>query len=384
MDINKTIYLDYQSTTPVDPKVLEDMMPYFSEEFGNPHSSDHIMGWNASKAIGLASQQVANMIGSNPDEVIFTSGATESNNLALLGLARKNNSPDRRKIFIGATEHKCVLAAADSLKVRLGYEVALVPVNSDGVVDLHWLKRNVDERTLLVSIMAVNNEIGTIAPIAQVSEICRSQGVVFHCDAAQSPYAMDIDQLTDHVDLASFSAHKMYGPKGIGALYVKSEIQSRVEPLIYGGGQQNNLRSGTIPTALVVGFGSAAKAHSSGWGESYKNNIMQLRQELWNSIQTIFPYARLNGPALVDRHPGNLNVRFCGWEAHDLLLRLQPMLAASTGSACSSGIEQSSHVLRSIGLSDQAASSSIRFSLGRYSKHEEMMRASEVISSLLS
>jgi len=375
----KTIFLDYQSTTPTAPEVLNAMLPYFNKEFGNPHSSDHAVGWRAAREVEVAAANVAKMIGADADEIVFTSGATESNNFALLGLARKNKSAKRKNIYVSATEHKCVLAASRAIKEESDYKVFIIPVNEEGRVDLEWLSKEVDERTLMVSIMAVNNEIGTIAPMEEISKICRSQGAIFHTDAAQAPYAVETRQLAEQTDLISLSGHKMYGPKGIGILFISRELQNQIEPIIYGGGQQNNLRSGTVPVPLAVGFGVAAKILVEGWGPTERLELSRLRDEFWNAIKKVFPKALLNGSPLAERHPGNLNVQFPGFDARDLLLRLQPNVAASTGSACTSGIEEPSHVLRAIGLSEDASNASIRFSLGRYTTNGEIGLAAKLL-----
>jgi len=380
-DINQ-IYLDYQSTTPTDPRVVDVMLPYFNKQFGNPHSNDHAIGWEASKTVDSAATQIADMIGAGDDEIIFTSGATESNNLAILGIARKNKSAKRRKIFVGTTEHKCVLSAARAVASESTFEIVRVPVNREGQVDLAWLRERVDQQTLLVSIMAVNNEIGTIAPTKEISEICQSQGAVFHCDAAQSPFAVETKQIAETADLVSLSGHKMYGPKGVGALYVSRNIQNQIEPIIYGGGQQNNLRSGTVPVPLVVGMGKAAMIHEE-WGPDQRENLAKLRNELWRSIKEVSPSAILNGPPLTHRHPGNLNVQFPGWDARDLLLRLQPNVAASTGAACTSRVEEPSHVLTEIGLTVEEANSSVRFSVGKFTKEHQINSACQFIESII-
>ena len=238
MHNSSTIYADYQATTPVDPRVVEQMMPYWQASFGNPHSSDHIIGWQAAKAVDQSKTTVAGLIGADPDEIIFTSGATEANNLALFGLARRA-PPSRRRIMVGATEHKCVLAAARALEAREGFTVQQIPVDQKGFTDLDVLADQLDDTTLGVSIMAVNNEVGTIQDIPRIAEIVASHGVLLHCDAAQGPCALDLSSLADHADLISLSGHKMYGPQGIGALYIRRDLQSKIEPIIYGGGQQN-------------------------------------------------------------------------------------------------------------------------------------------------
>ena len=255
---NKTIYADYQATTPVDPRVVEKMAPYWQDSFGNPHSSDHIVGWKAAKTVDQAKSSIANLIGADPDEIIFTSGATEANNLALFGLARRA-SPGQRRILVGATEHKCVLAAARALAARENFTVEQIPVDGEGFIDLEVLSNRLDETTLIVSIMAVNNEVGTIQDIPRIAEIVASRGVLLHCDAAQGACALDMSRLADYADLISLSGHKMYGPQGIGALYIRRDIQSSVEPIIYGGGQQSDLRSGTVPVPLCVGMAAAAE-----------------------------------------------------------------------------------------------------------------------------
>lgn len=379
---NDQIYLDYQATTPTESEVVDAMMPYFNEQFGNPHSNDHAMGWEASNAVDVAAAHIAKMIGAGDDEIIFTSGATESNNQAVLGIARGNKSAKRRKIFVGTTEHKCVLSAARAVAAESTIEVFRIPVNKEGQVDLDWLRERVDEQTLLVSIMAVNNEIGTISPIKRISKICQSQGAIFHCDAAQAPFAIKTNQLAEHADLISVSGHKMYGPKGVGVLYASRAIQNQVEPIIYGGGQQNNLRSGTVPVPLVVGMGRAAMIHD-GWGADHREDLAKLRNELWLSIKEVCPKVVLNGPPLVHRHPGNLNVQFPGWDARDLLLRLQPNVAASTGAACTSRVEEPSHVLTEIGLTVEEANSSVRFSVGKFTNRHQIKAACQFIENTI-
>ena len=253
-----TIYADYQATTPVDPRVVTKMAPYWGELFGNAHSSDHVIGWRADKAVREAAASIAALIGADPDEIIFTSGATESNNLALLGLARRAPT-GRQRILVSAIEHKCVLAAARRLSVHEGFTVETVPVDSEGFVDLNALEKCLDRNVLAVSAMAVNNEVGTIQDIPRIAALLAPYGIVLHCDAAQAPCAMDVSDLAVHTDMVSLSGHKMYGPQGIGALYIRRDLQDRIEPLIYGGGQQAGLRSGTVPMPLCVGMGAAAE-----------------------------------------------------------------------------------------------------------------------------
>ena len=365
MKISETIYLDHQATTPVDQQVLDRMRPYFRESFGNPHSADHALGWKSSLAVEQAAAQVASLIGADPDEIIFTSGATEANNMALLGLARRVRPLSRRIRFIlSEIEHKCVLAAGRAISDQQGLPVEHLPVDREGCILLDSLEQALNEDVLAVSIMAVNNEIGAIQDIQNISELVRNAGAIFHCDAAQAPVSMDLRGIAEHVDLLSLSAHKKYGPKGIGALYIRRELQHRLEPLIYGGGQQNGLRSGTVPTVLCVGMGAAAEFLNGDETLQKRALLRQKRDRFLEKLMDLPWPIRLNGPTGESRHPGNANICFEGFFAQDILQVLQPHLAASTGSACTSGITEPSHVLRAIGLPPEDAEASIRFSLG--------------------
>lgn len=384
MGICKTIYLDHQSTTPVDPKVFAKMAPYFCESFGNPHSVDHSIGWKAAHAVEEAAANVAGLIGADVDEIIFTSGATEANNLSLLGLSKRAFGGDRRRILISAIEHKCVLAACRNLQEQLGYKVELLPVDVEGTVDMTALTERLGDDVLAVSIMAVNNEIGTIQDIERLSETIRSHGAFFHCDAAQAPCAIDLRHASHFVDLLSLSGHKMYGPQGIGALYIRRDLQERIEPLFYGGGQQRNLRSGTVPTALCVGMGAAAALLSIDEAEDERDLLRERRDAFICKLLDLQRSIALNGPEGSKRHPGNVNVRFEGFDARDILQMLQPRLAASTGSACTSGMPEPSHVLRAIGLSSKEAESSIRFGIGRNTSDADLEEAVVLIDEVLS
>lgn len=378
----KAIYFDHQATTPVEAAVLRKMIPYFGERFGNPHSVDHAIGWESSEAVRGAAAQIAGLIGADPDEIIFTSGATEANNLALQGLAR-HRIGHRRRILVSAIEHKSVLATTSVLADRFGYEVERLPVDSEGRVSVEALEAALDETVLLVSIMAVNNEIGTIQDVRRLSAAAREAGALFHCDAAQMPGAMPSGDLARDADLASLSAHKMYGPPGIGVLYVRREVQPRVEPLIHGGGQQNGLRSGTTPVPLCVGMGAAAEMFRGDQMANARLKIRGLRDGFIERLLRSPHRITLNGPSVNSRHPGNANLCFHGFSAHDILTVLQPTVAASTGSACSSGIPGPSHVLKAIGLSGDDAESSIRFSFGLSTTEAEIEAAVELIAATL-
>ena len=384
MIILETIYLDHQATTPVDQQVLDRMLPYFRESFGNPHSADHNLGWKSSLAVEQAAAQVAALIVADPNEIIFTSGATEANNMALLGLARRIRPASRRRRFIlSEIEHKCVLGAGRVISDQLGFPVEHQPVDQEGRVLLASLEDTLDDDVLAVSIMAVNNEIGTIQDIQKISELARKAGAIFHCDAAQAPISMDMRGIVEHVDMLSLSAHKMYGPKGIGVLYIRRELQDRLEPLIYGGGQQNGLRSGTVPTALCVGMGAAAELLSGGEARQKRALLRQRRDRFLEKLSDLPWSIRLNGPMRESRHPGNANICFEGFFAQDILQVLQPHLAASTGSACTSGIPEPSHVLKAIGLSPEDAEASIRFSLGFDTTNADIDEAVNLIDNAL-
>ena len=292
--------------------------PTGANSFGNPHSSDHIVGWQAAKAVDQSKTTVAGLLGADPDEIIFTSGATEANNLALFGLARRA-PPGQRRILVGATEHKCVLAAARALETRENFTVEQIPVDREGFIDLDALAEGLGETTLVVSIMLVNNEVGTIQDIPRIAEIVNSRGVLLHCDAAQGACALDMSRLADHADLISLSGHKIYGPQGIGALYIRRDLQTRVEPIIYGGGQQSDLRSGTVPVPLCVGMAAAAEILQTDEGATERKRVAGQRDAFVERLQAS-PYPiSLNGPTGDRRHPGNANLRFEGFVAQDLL-----------------------------------------------------------------
>ncbi len=380
--MNETIYADYQATAPVDPQVLAKMVPYWGKSFGNPHSSDHVVGWHADSAVREAAGAVAAMIGSDDNEVIFTSGATEANNLAILGLAR-HAANTRRRILVNAIEHKCVLGAARVLSSYEGFNVETISVDSEGFLDLDELEERLDDSVLMVSVMAVNNEVGTIQDISSISNLARTYGALFHCDAAQAPCAMDIGSLATYADLISLSGHKMYGPQGIGAIRIRHDIHEHIEPLFYGGGQQDGLRSGTVPLPLCVGMAAASEIIIAEGCDERKRIARQRDMFITLLRETGFPIV-INGPSTDHRHPGNANIRFDGYDARDIIATLQPKLAASTGAACSSGIPEPSHVLRALGLTAEQSEASIRFSFGRFTTDDEVEKAANLVGTAVS
>ena len=383
MTFSKPLYFDHQATTPVDKRVLEKMLPFLTESCGNPHSTDHSVGWKMSQVVEDAQINIARLIGGDPDEIIFTSGATESNNLALLGLGRHETGGNRRRILVSAIEHKCILTIARILAEQYGYTIDLLPVDNEGRVSVSDLENKLDDDVLFVSVMAVNNEIGTIQDIPALSATAKEAGAIFHCDAAQAPIAMDLRNYADSVDLISLSGHKMLAPQGIGALYIRRDLQARIEPLLYGGGQQNGLRSGTLPVALCAGMGAAAEILSAKETETVRENLQRLTNSFIAQLYDLPWNFSLNGPADVERHPGNTNICFHGFSAHDILQVLQPHLAASTGSACTTGIPEPSHVLKAIGLRGDDAEASIRFSLGFHTTDEDIAQAVGLIGNAL-
>lgn len=366
-NIKLPIYLDYQATTPLDPAVLEAMMPYFTNKFGNPHSRSHSFGWSAEEAVESARIEVAALIGANEKEIIFTSGATESNNLAIKGVA--NFYKDKKDhIITVATEHKCVLDACRHLENR-GFRVTYLPVLSNGLIDLEVLEKTIDDKTSIVSIMAVNNEIGVIQPLKEIGAICRKYGAFFHTDAAQGYGKIPLNVEEMNIDLMSISAHKIYGPGGMGALYVRRKPRVRIEPMINGGGQERGMRSGTLPTALIVGFGKASIiAHQT--MESEAKRIKYLSDKLYNNLKNNIDDIYLNGD-LYHRIPGNLNISFAYIEGESMIGAIKD-LAVSSGSACTSASLEPSYVLRALGVSEDLAHTSIRFGIGRFTTEAEI------------
>ncbi len=365
----KKVYLDYQATTPLDSRVLEIMLPYMTDVYGNPHSSEHAFGWEANKAIERAKKQVASFINALDDEIIFTSGATESNNLAIIGTAYAAlQSSKKRTILVSAIEHKCVLGAARFTE-KLGFNVKKIPVQRDGQINLDALTKMIDNDTLLVSVMATNNEIGVNEPLTVIGDMCKNNDVIFHVDAAQGAFA-NIDVIDTQADLMSLSGHKVYGPKGIGALYISQQSNIKPQPIIYGGGQQDGFRSGTLCPFLVAGIGAAFDIMKKEKDEE-ANHDRKLRTILLDGLKDIFPSLVLNG-SLENRHPGNLNVTLPNVDARQFIFNLQPAIAFSTGSACTSGITEPSHVLRAIGLTTAEADASFRMTIGRFTTEDDV------------
>ncbi|CAI6003255.1 unnamed protein product [Closterium sp. NIES-65] len=364
--------LPSQATSPVDPRVLDAMLPFFTEQYGNPHSRTHLYGWESEGAVEAARQQVASLIGASPKEIIFTSGATESNNIAIKGVAHFYKDK-KRHVITTQTEHKCVLDSCRHLQQE-GFDVTYLPVGSDGLVDLETLKAAIRLDTVLVSIMTVNNEIGVIQPLAKIGQLCRANKIFFHTDAAQAAgkIPLSVDEL--NIDLLSLSSHKIYGPKGVGALYVRRRPRVRLEPQMSGGGQERGLRSGTVPTPLVVGLGAACAVAEAELERDYRH-AEHLKERLLKGITSQLEGVVINGSDEPGkRYPGNLNLSFAYVEGESLLMGLKE-IAVSSGSACTSASLEPSYVLRALGVEEEMAHTSIRFGFGRFTTEEEVDRA---------
>ena len=360
------IYLDNSATTPVDPRVAEKMIPYLVEKFGNPASRSHAFGWEAEQAVEEAREEVARLVNADPKEIVWTSGATESDNLAIKGAAHFYASKGKHLITV-KTEHKAVLDTCRELE-RQGFEVTYLDVQENGLIDLAAFKAALRPDTILVSVMFVNNEIGVIQPIAEIGEICREKGIIFHVDAAQATGKVHIDLATLKVDLMSFSAHKMYGPKGIGALYIRRKPRVRLEAQMHGGGHERGFRSGTLPTHQIVGMGEAFRlAREEMLAENER--IRTLRDRLFKGLSDI-QHVFVNGD-LEARVPHNLNLSFAYVEGESMMMAIKD-LAVSSGSACKSASLEPSYVLRALGRDDELAHSSIRFTIGRFNTEEEI------------
>jgi cysteine desulfurase len=374
MTFQSPIYLDHHATTPVDRRVLDAMLPYFREDFGNPSSASHVFGWRAEAAVEDARERLAAAIGAGDSrEIVFTSGTTESDNLALKGVARAQRKR-RDHVVTTCIEHPAVLDSCRALE-REGFSVTVLPVDGDGLVDPDAVGAAIGERTALVSVMAANGEVGVLEPLAEIGRICRERDVLFHTDAAQAVGKIPIDVDALGVDLLSMCAHKLYGPKGVGALYVRSRRpRVRLEPLVHGGGHERGLRSGTPPVPLLVGFAKAVDLCLEDL-DSEAARLTELRQRLWSRISTELPDVHVNGH-LERRLPGNLNVSFGGVDSAQLLIALTDV-ALSTGSACSSGNPEPSHVLTALGLPDARVRGAVRFGLGRSNTREEIDRVAD-------
>ncbi len=384
MATERPIYLDHGATTPVDADVLERMLPFFREQFGNAASKSHRFGWEAEEVVAAARQQVAALIGAQAKEVVFTSGATEANNLAVTGAARARKD-EGRHVVVSAAEHKAVLDPAKAL-LREGFRVSIAPVDSEGICTAAAVQSVIEDDTILVSTMVANNEIGSLSPVAAIAEVAHAAGATFHVDAAQAAGKIELDVRALDVDLLSLSAHKMYGPKGIGALFVRRRPRTKVMPLAHGGGHERGLRSGTLDVPSIVGFGAAAEIAREKRA-AFSMHLKALRDRLWAALSSI-PAVQLHGPApgSVDeggnlrRLPDNLSVAFACVEAEVLLLKLAPTVALSSGSACTSAQLSPSHVLQAIGCGNDIAHSTLRFGVGRDNTAAEIDRVAAAVA----
>jgi len=367
-EVKLPIYMDNHATTPVDPRVLEEMLPYFTDRFGNAASRNHSFGWAGEEGVETARERIAKLIGATPKEIVFTSGATESDNLAIKGVAEMYREKGNH-IITAVTEHKAVLDTCKRLE-KYGYRVTYLPVQKDGLVDLDDLKRAIDDKTILVTIMAANNEIGVLQPIAEIGKLCHEKGVIFHTDATQAVGKVPIDVIKQNLDLVSISAHKMYGPKGVGALYVRRKSpRVQLSPIIDGGGHERGMRSGTLNVPGIAGLGKAsAICHEEMSQESVR--LSGLRDRLKDRIMSNLDEVYING-SWEHRLPQNLNISFAYVEGESLLMGINDV-AVSSGSACTSATLEPSYVLKALGTGDDLAHSSIRFGLGRFNTEAEV------------
>ena len=367
----KKIYLDNQSTTQLDPEIMELMIPYFLTKFGNSSSKTHSFGWEAEAAVDQSRKKIADLINSKPNEIIFTSGATESNNIAFTTILESL----KKNILTCVTEHRAILDICNIYE-RKGVRTKYLKILNDGNLDLDSIKDNIDENTHMISLMHANNEIGTIHPIEKIGSICKKHNILFHVDAAQSLGKIPIDVKKMNVDFMSFSGHKIYGPKGIGALFINSIHKNKISPIIFGGGQENGYRPGTLPVPLIIGFGAACeKANSIMLNESKK--IKKMRDTLLQKIKSKIPNLIING-TMENRLDGNLNLSFPSLKGQSIVTSI-PLVALSSGSACSSSIPKPSHVLQAIGLNNNLCNSSIRIGIGRFNTNKEINLAADSI-----
>ncbi|KAI3451880.1 hypothetical protein Pfo_008545 [Paulownia fortunei] len=369
----RPLYLDMQATSPVDPRVLDAMLPYYLSRYGNPHSRTHLYGWESERAVESARAQVSALINASPKEIIFTSGATESNNISIKGVMHFYKDK-KRHVITTQTEHKCVLDSCRHLQQE-GFDITYLPVKPDGLVDLEKLRATIRPDTGLVSVMMVNNEIGVIQPMEEIGKICKEFNVPLHTDAAQALGKIPIDVDKMNISLMSLSGHKIYGPKGIGALYMRRRPRIRVEPQMNGGGQERGIRSGTVPTPLVVGFGAACELAMKEM-EYDDKRIRALQERMLNGIRGKLEGVVVNGSE-ESRYAGNLNLSFAFVEGESLLMGLKEV-AVSSGSACTSASLEPSYVLRALGVDEDMAHTSIRYGIGRFTTEEEIDRAVEL------
>lgn len=374
MTIKLPIYLDYQATTPMDPRVIDAVTKTMREDFGNPHSRTHAFGWRSEELVEIARKQIADLINADAKEIFFTSGATESNNLAIKGVARFYGK-EKNHIITVATEHKCVINSARDLEQE-GFSATFLPVQKNGIIDLNQLEAAITDKTCLVSVMSVNNEIGVIQPIKEIGAICRKKSAFFHSDAAQAFGKIPLDVAAMNIDLMSISGHKIYGPKGIGAIYIRRKPRVRIKPLFSGGGQERGIRSGTVPTPLVVGLGLAAEIAKNEMAKDF-SHIKKLSDRFFEKVMKS-THVYLNGDA-TSRYPGNLNFSFAGIEGESMIMAIKN-LAVSSGSACTSSSLEPSYVLHALGVDEELAHTSIRFGIGRFTTEEEIDFAANLIS----
>jgi cysteine desulfurase len=375
MTIKLPIYLDYQSTSPVDPRVVEAVSKSLQEDFGNPHSRTHSFGWSAEEKVEIARKQIADLINADPKEIFFTSGATESNNIAIKGVANFYKNSGKNHIITVATEHKCVLNSVRDLEQE-GFTSSFLGVQKNGLIDLNQLESLITNKTCLVSIMAVNNEIGVIQPLKEIGQLCRKFGVFFHSDCAQAfgKIALDVNDL--NLDLMSISGHKIYAPKGIGAIYVRRKPRVRIKSLFSGGGQERGIRCGTVPTSLALGLGLASEIAKNEMAKDHQH-IKKLSDKFLKEILKL-SHIYLNGDQ-THRYCGNLNLSFAGIEGESLIMAIKD-LAVSSGSACTSASLEPSYVLHALGVDDDLAHTSIRFGIGRFTTEEEIDYAINLIN----
>lgn len=366
--VHLPIYMDYHATSPMDPRVLEAMMPYFTVKFGNAASRNHSFGWEAEQAVETARGQIAKLIGASAKEIIFTSGATESNNLAIKGIAEMYKERGNH-IITQVTEHKAVLDTCKRLE-KYGYRVTYLPVKADGLIDLEDLKRAMDDKTILVTIMTANNEIGVIQPVAEIGKLCHERGILFHTDAVQAVGKISVDVQQMNIDVLSLTAHKFYGPKGVGALYVRRRSpRVQIAAQIDGGGHERGMRSGTLNVPGIVGLGKACEIAGQEMAAEAER-LIRLREKLKSKLEGALDYVHVNG-SMEHRLPGNLNMSFVYVEGESLLMGIND-IAVSSGSACTSATLEPSYVLKALGLGDDVAHSSIRFGLGRFNQEAEV------------